>query len=568
MATVVLGPLTPRFAIFNPSRASTLLVIIEKLWFALCATYCVDRLYRAYQVTHHAPSSLLDSDLKLVKCKALLNEFNEKKDLALLSACETLLGSISDKKNLEKQGILLDLVKYHSSQNPDRAYEFAQQLTSAHALLDAAEQIKKDHPTFDTEKLASLLVRAYVTRPSTELSIPHLDFSFYLKMAKAFYSLGKMDLRDQAFAKATAILPSLNLVTSFCETARCCQEIGVQEKVDGYLAEAEKLCTGDSISAYLTLANTFFFLSKFDKMDEIIDKLIKHLSNSNNIIIKTQKLPQLAKLLDEIRANNTCTSKHKTFFQGAFILDIFNFVQDPSDKTPTGRAEAYLNLAETYQSLGNEPRVNEATSLAFKEIEKVVRDPQISIATKESLLLVAFSYKNVPDTFFDLVKPFERLRELPFRMQGNTLTLYNEKMKGQARHQAWFEGYFKRITDAKATAYDKIKELTKGIDQNSFTPEQTKTLLETAEQLLPQVDPLFRALATADVAQGYLQVDRQKSYQLLDAYESWVVTRKRTRLLTTAVATLVFMGISWAYPRTIPGLASAFGLMQSLLYCR
>ncbi len=567
MATAALGPLSARFAIFNPSRVSTLLTVIHKLWLAAGATYCVDRLYRAYQVHYHPqPKLLLDNNLKLIKYMTTIKGGISS---PRLDECE-------NQKSFKNPAALLEIVKCCASNSCiDKAFIFAKKLSSGEDLLNAAQLIRNNPvSTFAKyiNELVTLLTNALNTGPSS--GVPEANFTFYLDLAKAFHSLRKMSLRDQAFSQATTILPSLNLVTSFCETAGYCREFGMEEKVNNYLSEAEDLCAeemlpADLISAYLTLANTFFFLLTPDKkefylkkMDLMIDKVLEQLSNNQNVIIKTQNLPRLATFLEKITGSD---SKHEYCDTVDLLTKTHGFVFNNAT-TSCERAEAYFSLAASAQIFGYESSTQEYTLNAYSELEKVVQDSSIALNVKKNLLLKAFDYESLHDKLFDLVQKHEDLRELPFRI-GNTLNPLNEKMKGQARHQAWFDGYFQKIKDAQITPKEKITELTVGTDnQNYFTPKQIKILLEAAESLLSQVRPSQRAEATAKIAKGYLHIDvLANTFALFHAYEKWLAPLETKKLVTTAVATLVFMGISWVYPRTTPFLGATLGLVHRFL---
>ncbi len=560
MATVTLGPSSTRFAIFDTSKTSTLLATIHKLWLVISATYCVERVYRAF---HHSPSALLPSDLKLVKCRAILDEFKEKRDANRLPECEALLNSISAEHSFKKQDILLDLVKLYSSmQSPDQAYAFALQLTSADNLLDMALLIYKENPSFNPGKFASLLTQAYNTGIEQSAD-PLREIRFFQKFAKDCIPIGEYGRMQQALSRADHLLTSftdpsqiIHQIKFRCVQAECYQENGDTEISAATLKTAQKLCTedmptADLIEAHLTLANTFFSIGN-DK--EMKSELKQAMDLSSQHQIETNCLPKLAALITKI---NTMDSSVKDFFEKAF-----NFIQSSTD--PIYRAHAYLKLAAAYRKLGKQSLMNQTSALAFEEIKNV---PNTGAGDKKLLLLeVGDFYRSEPDKLPPVIELLQTSCEQSV-FDNYFIVKFSETLKGQDRQDEWFRTFVLRLKTQfhlnNTPAHDRIRQLI-SLHPKAFTPEQTKLLLEEAEDRFSQVEPAHCAEATADIAKGYLQVDRQKSYALLDAYEKEVVSRETKKLIATAVATLVFMGISWVYPRTTPFLGAALVVQRFL----
>lgn len=546
--TISSGLSSVGFSLFTPSKALAIADILKKIWAALGVTYCGYELYRVYQVTYLIPSSLLNSDLRLIKCRAKLDEFQQDRSTTTraLDECKALLKSVAQASSLEKPGILKDLVKHYAFiRSLDRAYEFAMQMTSADDLLESALLIHKEAPKFIPAKLATLLDKAY--------NMPDLKAQFYQKFALACASLDEYGRMLQAFelvnnALSASTDPSQNLpkITFRSEQAECYQKFNEKDVAKTNLEAAQNLCTDDMppadlIQAHLTLAKAFCSVGNYKEMFNELRHVLQKSSKNQDILLWTGCLPGLAAFVKKLKTDAATASLPtvEQFPLKRFIEQAFDCVQKaPKETDPSLIAQAYLNIADAYQKLDEHDLVQQAAALAFEATKKVNQE-----TSKKFLLKTLCIFYKENAEILELLKALD-----------------------PSDKAIDFDTFFLKLrTDFhinKMTAYDRINSLT---TPNSFTPEQTKELLESAEGLLPRVEPLYRALATAYIARGYLPVDRKKSYQLLDDHEKWVAGGLFNRHLIKAVATAAAVGISHYYPHTMMPLAAGLGLLETFL---
>jgi hypothetical protein len=371
-----------------------------------------------------------------------------------------------------------------------------------------------------------------------------------LKFARVFRLLEQDELRNQSFDEIVKSMPmheNALLLRAYCDIAKYYHDVEDLGRRDSYLKAAQDLVTEKKppddalISASLALAHCFFDIGAYEKMNEKL-RAITFLLGCNNGLNLVKDLHSYVELAKKIAKHDQIPIEFKKIEAETMINLAFFYAQqhlnDPKD------SGACLTIATAYQALGDHVKANKAADLASTAVQDLPDTTEFEISFKISLLieLITF-YKATPDKARPLTKLIEALYDrLPNKdSMGNTiLNCYND-LNLTEESTAFLKRYL--LVFDKKDAGRKIGDLTVFSQQNNH-PEQKKALLEAAEKLLLQVDSSEYALALSFIADGYLQIDRQKSLKLLQNYQH----SQTTRPLTAAAVTALALGILYLYP--------------------
>jgi hypothetical protein len=549
-------------------------------------SYWLYTLHQVYQLTTHTGFGL-DDRFKFVKCYALLLEAREKETTQniepLLQQCESLLASITGRMSLssfEKEGLLLKLAQCYAKNDPERSILIAKRLSSSYALFNAAQSIQEKHPRFTIE-LREIYRRAFEARliewdrPNHKLYI--MDIEGCLKIAQAF-----LDLHDSGYAgtivermeqSAETLQLPLDRILAFSKIAEYahktkrggCLDFSIR-RIQEILKQGQDRSSPEglvfTLQTHLILANTFFSIGEFEKMDRELDEVISLFAV--NPLTTQNQLYSLQKLIKAI-------SKDKVQSRYNKFADVFDMIRKAFHDIPglpdqKNRARAYLDFATNFkEGLVNEPatKVN-ALIGAFGEIQTLPDQTKEEINSKMDLLCsILYFCKEDParDKAIMLILeglydrcPLDDTKRLWDKFGlGSLIVGHYNKMGLSAESETFFSQKYLPIFQNGNKAFDKISKLTSyavrsHVSDSHFAPQQTIMLLEAAERLVPQLSSNDHEFALRMIAQGYLDVNRQKSLSLLASFEN---TQAQFRLITTAVCT-VALGILYFYPQAAP----------------
>lgn len=578
-----IGYVTSAFRAFKDSPLFARVNWVFMLYIGCVAAgtaYCLSSLYQAYQLKFN-PSFGLDNRFKLIKCRALFEEgieIEKTHNGSLFQQCELLLASVGNDDfasiALDKNALLLRLALHYAENEPDHSYEIAKKLTSSDDLFKAAQTIQKKHPDFDSEKLNSLYTQTFnaMTQERTgelKIKLDWLDFNLLLKLAKAFHSVNNRDFvkdcMEEALQLANTNKSDLNQISALCEIAECCQEIGFVKERDSRIKSAqsllEKIPNTELVEARLDFADLFCSLKEVDKMDQELNEVIKLIDA--NPLQTANSLYRLKKLIIKAGKDEKSKSTFKEFEIESRINRVLHVLKDTTSKNAT-TARAYLKIASVYEELIDDLSSKKLVlSRAFDIIQNL---PENDIKSKFDLLtsLVGF-YKQSPQKAQQILETLEALYDkCPLNDNsrpsldkfgcGHQIMYFYNKFKLKEQSNRFFQKYLSDL-QKQDTPFSKIDDLCtyaknyKILDDDHYLPEQRRTQLEAAESILSELkssSSYERALGM--VIEGYLQVDRQKSLQLLEDYAH----QASIKPLKIAAITGVTTGLFYFYPQAYP----------------
>jgi hypothetical protein len=622
-----IGPTS--FTAFIPAANTPLIDKIHGLfgWTMACffagAACCIHDLYQAYQFSTHTAFGLNDQ-FKLVKCRALLLEADEKQATEniqpLLQQCEALLTSITQKTLSDgKESLLAKLAQHYAKTDPEHAYAIAQRLPlplrllnpvkSIQRLFDVAQSIQKQHPDFDKIKLDFLYLRALDVAFENPSLMNWVDWSPILVKAchrvqarnlcvKRAHDLAHTDENPLALTvKKNPLdrLKPLDRMKALCKIAECSYEIHDQcrtkSSIDSAKELMDKMPKEDLIQAHLVLANAYLCVGNISEMDQELRDVEQLFKADLSLIHKN--LSGFAKLINKINEKNMVESYFHNFKVEDMIEKALVHISSLArlDQAQQ-KAEAYLDLADLCQIelvkssalkyINWDDVYNVIVSLPCdSEIE--INSKIIAINSKIDLLsrLIHF-YKNDLGVAQKILQELERLYD-QYPVEANALMgfwnkaelgkkivmLYNEVGLADESEQ-FFKKQISDIVDLKDTdasdsiielaASNRITNLAHYGEDFSCSKEQKKAALEAAEKdLLPQVKSNNqRNFVLAHIAEGYLQVDSQKSLNILVDLEDRQAKNCKALAFVTAVATASM----FFYPTVTPVLFLGAGVLR------
>jgi tetratricopeptide (TPR) repeat protein len=489
MTTSCLSTLpAPSLFSFSPEASTSLTGKINVLFgstVACCAAglaYVLYNFYHAYQFSMHT-SFGLDDHSKLIKCKALLSEADKKvfgpkktgekatglKDvLHLLQQCETMLDSLPDNFQSDKEKLLHDLVIQYAREKPEHAYSIAQHLTSSGPLLAAAEWIRKSHS--NKGNLNSLYEKAYQAREREQKGVDKSlspdcksqgidqdierllksakamhtsgNINFSLKLATGFHTVGNSQRAKECFEKAQQLALTIEIpleqMRALCEISYYLHQTQDNSSAKSSIDSATKLLCAiqeqDLIEARVVLADAHYWVKNFEKMYQ-----------------------ELQKVIELFEANfSTCNP--------SLLKSLINMIR--SDKKYKKHQNALSNVK--FDTLIEQAR------------------PFIKSSMQKEKLETDELFKNMMD-------------KGPTAQSGSSS---QKKIPANA--------------DQKNTdAYTKVVNLVHSTS-HMFGGDQIIPQLIAAEKLLPQISSSSqRSSALAEIAKGYSKVDGQKSLAIL-----------------------------------------------------
>lgn len=559
------------------------------------ATYCLFNIYQFYQLKFRT-SFPLDNSFKLILCQTMLDEAQEKEtnpEMAkrLFKRCEQFLTSINDdftSANLDKNALLLRVADHYVKTDPNHSYQIAQRISSHDNVFEAAKNIQKAHPNFDSSKLNSLFTQAFdpmmqrlAKRPENKR--PLLDINDLLKFAKAFHSVNNHKSKNHCMTEASKLIDTcendLIGIRKLCQIAECYQQIGESQQASCSIQAAqllfrEKIQPAELIEARLIFANLFYSLKDTDKMDQELTEII-NLIDTKPQLQTASSLYSLTKLIIALEKDETSQSKFKNFeIKPRIELALIKLAPQASMTVPPGdavtedRAKAYLNLVSIYDEglIIDLSSKEQALSKAFELIQKLPETSNEEIKSKFNLLnSLALFHRQNPTKAQEILPIMERLYDL-CPLNGDSkfigeklgwgqqiMRTYNG-LKLKEKSDQFFQKYLSDLKNIDKCTSSKISELVRYakhypiFDNDHYLPEQRKAQLEAAESLLSELKSTDYKLALADVIKGYLQVNRQKSEQLLVNYSRQLVHEKAMKHLKIAAITAITTGVFYFYP--------------------
>jgi hypothetical protein len=530
---------------------------VFRLGVVAATLYCLDNLYRAYQLWQHK-SFALDDRFKLAKCHALYAKAQEENQPSLLKQCEDLLVSIIHKgvfKDEEK--LFLKLAQHYAKTEPEHSYQLAQQLKSADHIFEAALSLKNaEFP--DIERLDALFMQAFNKLAEKQST----GFSWLLQFAKAF---SPNHPRFEGFLAGCVLSLDLELeqpdiknfplfkFRAYCQIAQCHYEIGNPTLAESSIESAQKLLNDkiidvEKIEARLILADTFFSVGNIAKMAE---ELTKALTLMGSYSYSTDHdLYFLAKLVNKFEKKD-----HLTPTVESLIEKTLNFVLK-DEFFNVGRARIGLKIASIYQE-----GLLQETSTKQKALEMAYTDIQSLPEDKDAYLLQFLSsfYENDGVKTREIgrkLEGFYSLSDKNLSLGKAILKIYN-KAGLKEESDAFFQIYLWDLKNKKEAVSDKIDLLTeygRPIDIDD-RPDQIEAQLKAAEDLLPQtISSSSYKSALSEIIQGYSYIDAQKSLQLLENHEK----QQLRDCFIPAIAPPILTGIMSFYPGTGLLLSGAY----------
>jgi len=561
-------------------------------------TYCLYNLYQFYQLKF-GTSFPLDYSFKPILCQLWLDEAqeqekqnNHEKAKLLFEKCESHLASIDDdciSAKHDKSALLLRVAEHYVKNEPNRSYEIAQRISSFDEILEAAKNIQKTHRDFDSKKLNSLFTQAFNAMMQQgaklpESKLPLLDINELLKFAKAFHSVNNHESKNLCVTEASKLIDTcendLIRIRKLCQNAECYQQIGEFQQASCSIQAAqlvfrEKILSTELIEARLIFADLFYSLKDTEKMDQELTEIM-NLIDTNPPLQTASSLYSLTKLIITLEKDEISTSKFKNFEIKSKIDRALQALLAPRDAATEDRAKAYLKLVSIYdEKLIVDPSSKEqALSKAFELIQKLPETSNEEIKSKFNLLYsLVLSYKQDPTKTQEILPIMERLYGL-CPLEGDSklrsdklgwgqqiMRTYNE-LKLKEKSDQFFQKYLSDLKNSDKSKFNTIFNLVTCAEHHGFfsndhyLPEQRKTQFEAAELLLSKLEsPIDYKTALAMIIKGYLQVDRQKSLQLLVNYSRQLVHEKAMKHLKIAAITAITTGAFCFYPQAYPVLS-------------
>ncbi|HEX4839704.1 MAG TPA: hypothetical protein VFU89_04600 [Rhabdochlamydiaceae bacterium] len=521
----------------------------------------------------------------------------------LFERCElglTSMGDDSISAKRDKSALLLRLSNHYAKTDPNHSYEIAQRISSHYDVFEAAKNIQKEHPNFNSDKLNSLFTQAYnamIQRRTNLLeSYPlPLDFNQLLKFIEAFHSVNNRASVTVCMTEASKLVNAyeddLTRIRKLCEIAECYQKVGNFQKASSSIESAqllfrEKIQPTELIEAHLIFANLFYSLKDTDKMDQELTEVMK-LIDTNPPLQTVSSLYSLTKLINTLGKDTSSTSQFKNFeIKSKIDLALQSLMTAPlEDTTRKDRAKAYLNLVSIYnEKLIVDPSSKEqALSKAFELIQKLPETNDKEIKSKFELLnSLVFSYKQDPTKAQEILPIMERLYGLcplngDSKLRGDKLgwgqqimRYYNE-LKLKEKSEQFFQIYLSDLKNIDESTSSKISNLVMYakhypiVDSDHYLPKQREAQLEAAESLLSELkSSIDYKSALADVIEGYLQVDRQRSLQFLKDYSNQLTHQKAMKHLRIAAITAITTVAFCFYPQAYPVLSIGPALAELL----
>ncbi|HEX4839575.1 MAG TPA: hypothetical protein VFU89_03935 [Rhabdochlamydiaceae bacterium] len=531
-------------------------------------SYCAYNLYQFYQLVTHTGYGL-DDPCKLVKCKALLLEAKKagEKESAILHQCESLLNTIKDSRHSDKkEKLLLQLTQHYAQCNLEMSLLMAKELTTPFFIFKAAQSISKKNPD-RTLLLTGLYQRAYYASLKNWGS-GAMDQC--LKIAQAAHELHDKALPkrivDQMVAKAHTLESPSEKISAFCKIAECAHKIEDQEVRDSALGEAKKLSQESlNFQDHLCLANAYFSMKKFQEMDAKIDESIC-LFNQQPISEAILHIHPLATIIHAISKNEQAQSKYKNFsVQDMFTKAIADL---PQEEDSIKCIKAYLSIARIYKD-----KLVDHPITSILDLKHVSEDIQKLPATTNEQLDAKINYlepllphfmqepKNakpvmqILEELYDkypveVINPWWNKFEL-----GELIVRSYNKMKLSSESETFFNQKYLPFFQ-NGTAFDRIGNLTS--NSSLFNPDQTKTMLQAAEDLLSQCSGTEYQLALRQIADAYLTINSQKSLSLFASYETSLA---KTHLIICGLLAAV-VGTTHFYPAAGVAIAITCRVVQ------
>jgi hypothetical protein len=541
------------------SKVSTLGInVLVNLGIYLCMGLAVAvQFYQGYQCKQHNPFQL-DDRLKFVKCAVILKEAKDlkKKDSAaivvsLLEKCQTLLLSIKSDIRGEKEDLICQLAVQFAESNPEKSYALTDQLFSHRYLSDVIKRLCKQDLDFDQTQLTTLLQKTldaysdYMHKRKT-VKPPPEDLLFYLDIAKTFNDLNKPQLRDISlnaagqFIKnfeAEKTLLNLNDFNTYGRIAKCFYEMGKEEDALARLNYLKSLLNHPTLPqeelarAHLILARAYLDCEQSVKMwKELKDpSLLNFLQNSN-----------VPFTIDE--CNTLETLRRLMTFEGKLISEFEDFAQTLVNRlnitwTSVANSESIgplLNIAYTYDTLNCKTEARLAMNRAWDTAWKKIQTSPTQSITEKDLLTISMIIH-----YFRGAEDFERMERILDQIQpmlGQLEELYVQSSDDQS-NEIHLLNFYKEMNlteksnlffDKKIAKSENSKKPFEAITKWSYlvilkllSLEQKKKCLEAAERLLPNLtESVEYDLATQLIAKAYVEVDTQKSIQLIEHYQN------------------------------------------------
>jgi hypothetical protein len=489
MTTSCLSTLpAPSLFSFSPETNTFLTGKINVLFgatVACCAAglaYVLYNFYQAYQFSMHT-SFGLDDHSKLVKCKALLSEADKKvfapkktgekaiglKDvLQLLQPCETMLDSIPDSFQSDKEKLLHDLVIQYSREEPEHAYSIAQRLTSSESLLDATSWIRRSDSAFNKGKLNSLYEKAYQAREreqkdvdkrlspdskSQGIDLPlkyakatrtRENINFSLTLATGFHTVGNSQHAEECFGNAQQLALTIEIpleqMRALCEISFYLHQTQDNSSAKSSIDSATKLLCEiqekDLIEARVALANAYYWVKNFEEMYQELQKVI------------------------ELFEANFSTRNPYPF-------------------------ESLIDMIDSAKK--------------YEKHQKALSDVKFDTLIKQARVLIQSSSAKIQTT--DTKKPV--------KSENNRITVPTAQSGSPSPKKIPANADQK-----KQDAYSQVIQLVRSTE-HMFGGEQIIPQLKAAEELLPQLSNQQWRTALAEIAKGYSKVDGQKSLAIL-----------------------------------------------------
>jgi|GEM_PF-1755039 len=498
---------------FIPSELDSLVSRVGLVFVACCVVVTVGTvLYYATKACQYYlnPAYQFADPLKITKCKILLQDLLkalDKDKAALAKECEALHHSVKEKD----QDVLKGLFDFYLTTNLDRAHKIAQRFTSPSMRLEAAAALWGK----DVKNCLDLVDEKSLLTPWTgtgSLIDEVKKFLSYAKSAHLFEGF-KREALEKSKACVAQCKDGLAQVEAWGEIAKAYQELGMDKKWKGvefttFLKQATKAYNeqsrtpSDRFKANITLA----------KAQHLNGESCTSALYYASVSVKGgsyQDVDLLVALLIELSQLEEAKKSLDTAFDA-----LKNGKKEKDHDKKVDRANAFLRLAQAYSNVQNAynsydqehggAKAEEALGYALTFIKELTEDSEEARNTKIDLLKRVCglaTQREQTQSALDMLERLYRNSDEPTQKKIVPVLL-------RYSNDSFVKQWLATLT------WDRIPEL---CNLASHCPMHKMLMLDTAERLLFHYSAHTEGMQSC-VAEGYLNVDIEKSRKVLNRY--------------------------------------------------
>jgi hypothetical protein len=550
------------------------------VYLAVVVSYFVYYASRCYQWSMN-PSSQLDDQLKVIRCKILLGDIknilknNEDVDVtALLKECEALHKSIANTTNdpfvsENKSTISMGLFECYLKKDPEQAYQIAQGFSSEEMLFDAYQALTQAKSAFNSDKRSILLNQAYKAHGAQRNNLAEVES--LLRYALPALCLEESALLNTVLQQAMKVAAKcgvcLDQVEAWRAIAQVCKDLHYDEsfwrdseQFKSFLNQAKIACENKDLSA----ADSFIAHLSLVKANFLCGGNTKEVLEAADKLFYSQRVYQDADVLALLYFDIERSKDAQMVLDTAY-MDLQNQNNIPSNKD----VRAYLRLANAYPKCGMQGKVNAVLACATKVIERLPEKSNVEIYSKINLF-VEVSSKALSQEQARVMLGSLQLLHSKCSLDGTFEKLsvqlifeFCTKNHLEEESNQFFESYFLGLINSKQDAGAKIVELT-SFAKYSLTFPQRARVIRAAEGFLSKVRSCNEMAMTAEIAEGFLGVNPEESRKLLNSYTKG---QARIHLLQAAIP-LIAMPVFLAFPMVGIACAAVSPLIRQLMFHR